>query len=70
MVQVVLTKEQAERIASADEGVELLDEEGRSLGIVTRGYSPEELKLAQERARSEGPWYTTEEVLEHLKTLE
>jgi len=70
MVQVVLSREQAEQIARAREGVELLDEKGHSLGVVTRGYSAEELKLAQERARSDGPWYTTAEVLEHLRTLE
>ena len=52
MVQIVLTKEQAERISSANEGVELLDERGRSLAtaaarldalsplaVLTRGYS-------------------------------
>jgi hypothetical protein len=70
MVQIVLTKEQAEKIARANEGVELLDEQGRSLGVLTRGYSAEELKLAKERARSEGPWYTTAQVLEYLQTLE
>jgi hypothetical protein len=33
-------------------------------------FSPEEIAAAEKEADSPGPWYTTKEVLEHLRSLD
>jgi hypothetical protein len=70
MVQVILSKEQALQLERACEAVELLDPEGRSLGIVTTRLTAAQIEAGQKLARSDGPWYSTAEVLQHLESLE
>ena len=70
MTQLVLSDEQARLLSSTNEGVELVDQQGRHLGYVALGFSPNDIAEAARRAGSDGPWYTTEEVLKHLESLE
>jgi len=70
MTQLVLSDEQARQLSQTSEPVELVDREGRHLGYVTSDFSPEEIAEAERRAGSSGPWYTTQEVLKHLESLE
>ena len=70
MVVIVLNEEQARVIAEARDGVELRDNSGRHLGFVSHGVTQEEIDEAKRRAASDEPRYTTDEVLEHLRSLE
>ena len=70
MTQLVLSDEQARQLAETHEAVELVDRQGRHLGYVASGFSPAEIAKAELRAGSSGPWYTTEEVVKHLESLE
>lgn len=85
MVQIAVSDELARQIAGAPLPVVLVDSRGRELGQLTRrnvtppAESPSdaddddwaEAKRRMEQAKREGgPFYTTKEVLEHLKSLE
>jgi hypothetical protein len=79
MTQITLDEALAGKLHGLNEIVQLCDPAGRVLGWfsplvdmsewepVSPGASEEEL---DRRARSPGPWYTTEQVLEHLKNLD
>jgi hypothetical protein len=79
MTRITLDQDLARRLHELIEPVELCDPSGKVLGMfspqfdmsewepVTPEATEEEL---DRRARSPGPWYTTEEVLEHLKNLD
>lgn len=71
MVQIVLNAGQAKQILEAENQVEIIGPGGKHLGHVRRRmFTPEEVKEAVQRATDGGPWYTTEEVLTHLGSLE
>jgi len=71
MVQIVVDAEQAKRISDAQGTVEIIGPDGQHLGYVRqRFFTPEEVREAVQRADDGGPWYTTEEVLAHLRSLE
>jgi len=69
-MQIVLSDDQAQAIRSAAGPVELRDREGRLLGYVPRPFTKERIADALRRAQSEGPWHTTEQVLDHVKSLD
>jgi hypothetical protein len=71
MIQIVLNDEQMEALRKAGEEVEIRDPNGGLLGYLDRPFDDEEiLAEADRRLNSDGPWYTTEQVLEHLRSLE
>jgi hypothetical protein len=70
MMQIVLSDEQAQAIRNATGPVELRDQEGKLLGHVPRPFTSERIADARRRAESDGPWYTTQQVLEHLASLD
>ena len=70
MTQIVLSDEQAQAIRSATGPVQLLDREGKLLGYVPRPLTNERIAELNRRAESDGPWYTTQQVLEHLASLD
>ena len=70
MAQIVLTDDQVRPVRAANETVEVRDRHGNLLGYVSAAPSDEEIAAAGERLPSAGPWYTTEQVLDHLKSLE
>jgi hypothetical protein len=70
MIQIILNDEQAQLFAAADDSVELRDARGRLLGLASRGPTEEEIAEARRRLASDGPWFTTQEVLDHLRSLE
>lgn len=71
MVQIVVDAGQARQILDANEPIEVVGPEGRRLGFVRPGmFTPEEVQEAVQRANDGGPWYTTEQVLAHLQSLE
>jgi hypothetical protein len=70
MVRVNVDRETALAIRSTNEVVQIFDDRGECLGYMMPPLSKEERAIVRERLESDGPWYTTEEVLAHLQTLE
>lgn len=70
MTQIILNDDQAQAVQAARDAVEVRDRSGRLLGYVSPPPGDAEIAQAKRRLQSQGPWYTTEEVLEHLRTLE
>jgi hypothetical protein len=71
MVQIVVDATSAGQIQGSKGPVEILGPEGVHLGYVRRSlHSPEEIQEALRRSNDGGPWYTTEQVLAHLRSLE
>jgi hypothetical protein len=68
MVRVILDHETAEAIRTTNEVVQIFDERGECLGYMMPPLSREERATIRERLESEGPWYTTEEVLAYVGT--
>src|SRR5436853_4321961 len=71
MTRVILTNDQANIVRQSSDRVALCDEAGNFIGYVDSdiGFTPEEIEEAERLAASAGPWYTTEEVLKHLRAL-
>ena len=70
MSQIVLSDDQIKAFQAATDAVELRDQSGNLLGYVSRPPARAEIADAQRRLASDGPWYTTREVLNHLESLE
>jgi hypothetical protein len=73
MTQIMLTPEQLKILESASKMVTVCRPDGSVAGIMALTpkepiFSPEEIAAAEKIAESEGPWYSTKEVLERLKT--
>ncbi len=63
---ITVTEEQAKLIAEHPGYLEVRDAKGQSLGIMTHGFTQAEIESAKQRARSDGPWLTTKELLTRL----
>jgi hypothetical protein len=70
MIRIILNDEQAKAAQLATETVELLDQRGHLVGYVSRPPQESTVAEARRRANSAGPWYTTQQVLEHLESLD
>jgi hypothetical protein len=70
MIRIVLNDEQAKAVEEAVGPVELRDLRGGLVGYVSLPPSNQEIEDAKRRLRSSGPWFTTEQVLSHLQSLE
>ena len=72
MSQVILTQEQADLIVRAHDAVQLRDPQGNLLGTIKRDadFTDEDLEKAKQALASNQPRYTTQQVLEHLQSLE
>ena len=71
MTKITLTEQQASLLVGANGGdIVLVNAEGKRLGIVQQPlFTDEEVSEAERRANSGGPWYSTEQVLAHLRSL-
>lgn len=70
MSQIVVDDEEAALIKKAATTVQVVDKEGKLVGFVTRATTDEELERWRQRLPIEEPTYTTEEVFQHLRSLE
>ncbi|MEM8671808.1 MAG: hypothetical protein AAGG48_30095 [Planctomycetota bacterium] len=70
MVKIVVTEDQAKAIATAKEGVEFVDADGNRLGFFAHPFNEDDISIAQERAASDEPRRTTQQVIDRLKSLE
>jgi len=70
MQHIIVDDQQARIISEATEDVEIRDPRRRHLGYVAHGFTDEDIAIAKQRLASDGPRYTTQEVLDHLRSLE
>lgn len=80
MSEIVLSPEQMEVLGSSAGLVAIRRPDGSFVGWISPTtkfiipeecpFTPEEIAEAEARANGPGPWYTTKEVLEHLRSLE
>jgi hypothetical protein len=80
MTQITLTPEQAQILSVGDPPIVLRGPDGKVMGYVARSgsfvtpkeplFTPEEIAEAEKGLDSDGPWYTTKEVLESLRESE
>jgi hypothetical protein len=79
MTRITVPDELAHQIARATDEILLCDPAGNVVARVPppvsdeeelrSAFTPEEIAEAEKRLQSEGPWYTTEEVLAHLRSV-
>jgi hypothetical protein len=70
MHHIVVDDQQAKLISDTTESVEIRDARGRHLGYVARGFTDEDIAIAKARLASDEPRFTTQQVLDHLQSLE
>jgi hypothetical protein len=70
MHHIVVDDQQAKLISEATESVEIRDLQGRHLGYVAHGFTDEDISLAKDRLASDDPRHSTQQVLDHLQSLE
>jgi len=70
MTSVVLNAEQAKVVREATETIELRDSKGDLLGYVSPSLDADVIAEAKRRVDSDGPWFSTQQVLDHLRSLE
>ena len=70
MPHIVVTDEQARLISESAESIEIRDRSGKHLGYVAPGFTDEDIAIAKQRLASDEARYTTQEVLDHIQSLE
>jgi hypothetical protein len=70
MTQVFLTPEQAQVVAHALEPIQLCDPKGNVLATIQPEATAEEIAEAKRRITSPGPWYSGDQVREHIRVLQ
>lgn len=66
---IVVDDQQRKTILEAKGSVEIRDSQGRYLGSINDGFTPEDIELAKKSLASDSRRFTTKEVLEHLRQL-
>ncbi len=69
MTRIVLTDEQAKLVAAATKPVPVCDSAGNVLGFLNPVWSEDDIAEAKKTLAANDPWYTTEQVLAHLRSL-
>ena len=70
MPHIILDEEQAKILSESTGEIEIRDAAGRHLGYAMHGFSAEDVVGAKQRADSTGPWHSTGDVLDRLRSLE
>ena len=70
MRHIVVDDQQAKLITETQETLEIRDAQGRHIGYVAHLCTEEDIAIARQRLASGEPRYTTQEVLDHLRSLE
>jgi hypothetical protein len=73
MPEIVVNDKQAQLISDAQDPVQVCDSSGRILGVISRsptGNDSGEIEEMKRRVQTQHRSYTTEEVVDHLRSLE
>ena len=70
MVEIVLSPEQTQLLESNAGYLPVRASGGQVVGyLAARHFTAEKIARAEQRLDSPGPWYTTEQVLNHLRSV-
>jgi hypothetical protein len=69
MTHIVLTDEQAKLVAGATKPVPVCDAAGNILGFLSPVWTEDDIVEAKKTLAADDPWYTTDQVLAHLRSL-
>jgi hypothetical protein len=69
MTQIILNDDQAELMQRTAGSVEVWNRRGELLGYFSPPPSPTDTAEAKQRLNSDGPWYSTQQVIGHLDSL-
>lgn len=69
MARIVVQKNVAEQIRRSEGQIELIDDQGRRVGIVRRPPADDEIKAAKARLGSDGPKFTIDELVAKVEAL-
>ena len=70
MQHIIVNDQQAKLISEATDSVEIHDARGSHLGYVAHAFTDEDVAIAKQRMASAEPRYSTQEVLDHLRSLD
>ena len=70
MVKIVAKDELLRELENENAVIEFVDANGKRLGTLVRPPSDEDIRIAKERLAGDGKRFTTEEVVEHLRSLD
>jgi hypothetical protein len=70
MLQIVVDAQEAALIKTAETSVHVVDQEGKLVGFVKPAPTDEELEKWRQRLAVDEPTYTSDEVLDYLRSLE
>lgn len=70
MIRLILNDDQSKAVENAASTMEIRDATGRLLGYLQPSPSDARIAAAKERAKSDGPWRTTDQVIDRLQSLE
>jgi hypothetical protein len=70
MNRIVLTSDQSNVLERAHNPIDVQDSQGRIVGRLIPPALAAEIERAKQSAKSQGPRFTTEQVVGHLKALE
>jgi hypothetical protein len=67
MVQVVLSNAQLQAIRNAIDGIELVDADGLTIGLVDTGVTTDDLRIVRERMAANEPGLSLTELLDRVR---
>ena len=70
MTNIVLNDEQAKVITSTLKPVQVQDAKGNTLGVIQPAWTEDDIAEAKRILASKEPWFTTEQLLAYLRSLE
>ncbi len=70
MLPIIVNDQQARLISEATESIEIRDARGGHHGYVAHGFTDKDIAIAKQRLASGDPRYTTEQFLDHLRSLD
>jgi len=69
MIRIVVQADVADKIRRSEGQIELVDEHGKRLGVVSRPPTVEEIDYAKSRIGSKGPKVTIDELISKVESL-
>lgn len=69
MIRIVVQDDVAEQIRQADGQVELVDDQGRPVGVVRRSPTEQEIEFAKGRIGGKGPTFTVDQLIAKVEAL-
>lgn len=69
MIRIVIQNDVADQIRRSEGQVELVDDQGRPVGIVRRPPTEQEIEFARSRIGGQGPKFTVDQLIAKVEAL-